>query len=211
MWSEISKILVKNFPYICFVLVVIGITAYLVFKVTKILTRFYKTEGDCLNINNDLRGIEGSIVGVNKSINNMQISVISLITYLKTKDEKFDTTLFKTQSPIQLTDLGNMVLSDIGGKKTIEDNLGELISNMEKQEFKSGLDVQNYASVLIMNMFNDEMFTNIKNYMFTHPVYKYTINKEELELPLDITTVNTILGIHLRDKYFEKHPELNIV
>jgi hypothetical protein len=210
MWSEISKILINHYPYICILLFLVAVAVYVGFKIAKIHFRFLKTEEDCKSIFDvHLKKIDTSISGVQTSITGMQTSVINLIMYLKTKDEKFDTSLFRSQSPIHLTDLGSKILTDIGGKKAIEDNIEKLMLAMEAQEFKSGLDVQNYASVLVMNMFNDEMFTHVKNYMFSNPIYKHPKADKEVDMPLDMATVNTILGIYLRDKYFEKHPELN--
>jgi hypothetical protein len=211
MFDEIYKIIIHHYPWIGLMIAIVVAVIIGTYKTTKLIFRFKKTEEDCKGVKTELTRIETSVEGVKESVNVMNSSLMNLIMYLKTKDKSLDTSLlFIIRSPIQLTEFGHHLLDDIGGKVAIDNNIEELLSKMETQDFKSGLDVQNYASLLIMTAFNnDEIFTSVKNYMFANPVYRYNDGEKILQCQLDMTTVNTVLGIYLRDKYFEKHPELN--
>ena len=105
---------------------------------------------------------------------------------------------------MQLTDLGNEILNAIGGKKYIDDNAASLIQKLSKETIKSALDVENYAKVILIQEYNSDAFTAIKNYIYQNPVYK----KDALNVSLDVATISNIMGLYLRDKYFEIHPEL---
>lgn len=211
MLTEVFKYILEHSATIAFIIVLIGCAIWVTFKLTRMLNRFVNIENQCKNckdetvpnLNDRLIKIDSSLFGIFQSIN-------ALTVYLKGKDASMDISLFKAQSPIQLTDLGTKILYEIGGHKVIDDNLDIFISDMEKQDFKSGLDVQNYSSALILNSFSNEIFTPVKDYIFKNPVYKYNPGEgKEAQIPLDLGTVNQVIGIYLRDKYFEKHPELN--
>jgi hypothetical protein len=211
MFNEIYKYLIEHYPAIAFVIALIFATGFITYKFTKLVNRFNKVEDNCQNckvdvippVNTHLSNIDNSIVGIYQSLN-------SLLVYLKGKDQHLDVSLIKSFSPTKLTDLGNKILIEIGGKKLIDENLEVLISEMEKQDFKSGLDVQNYSSILMMNEFNGELFTPLRDYVFKHPCYIFSSDEgKTVNINLDNSTLNTVLSIYLRDKYFEKHPELN--
>lgn len=76
---------------------------------------------------------------------------------------------------------------------------------MESQAFKSGLDVQNYASIISIKNFNSDEFIKIRDYIYQHPVYKVS---DGSELQVTSQIISQIIGIYIRDKYFDKHPEL---
>jgi hypothetical protein len=137
------------------------------------------------------------------------MSINALTVYLKSNDPYMDISLFVMKSPIELSDFGKSILRDIGGEKVIDDNYGIFLSEMEKQQFKTGLDAHSFSINMIMNMFSNDIFIPLKDYVFNNPHYKYK-NKEgkEMEYHLDINDVYTILGIYLRDKFFESHPDL---
>lgn len=77
---------------------------------------------------------------------------------------------------------------------------------MQSQGFKSGLDVQNYCTILLNERINDTDLIPVKDYIFSKPEY---IISDQNKVPLDMTVAITIMGIYLRNKYFEKYPELH--
>jgi hypothetical protein len=134
-------------------------------------------------------------------------NIHALITFLSTKHTDMQGGFFIAKSPIQLTDSGIEILKATGGDRYVEGNLQYLISEMEKETYKSALDVQTFARTLLIKEIDSDQFTSIKNYIFQHPTYKI---KEE-QIPIDIGIVTSIIAIYLRDKYFEKHPALRDV
>lgn len=140
-------------------------------------------------------------------LNKMTISMNNLVVYLSGKDGTMQTDLFKVNSPVQLSDFGEELLSDCGGRKFIDEHASQFIPKMEDGKFKSALDVQNFATILIMDCTENAEFTHIKNFVYQNPVYK----KGQLETVLNMETIYSIMGIYLRNKYFEIHPELKDV
>ncbi len=75
---------------------------------------------------------------------------------------------------------------------------------MEEQEFKSALDAEDYAPLLIAGEVSrwDE-FTEVKNYIYHNPQYK--------NVDLDLPVALRLIGLYLRDKYLEKYTKLKKV
>lgn len=189
--------LAEHYPFLlCIIVVAIGVTI-IVWKASSFYHRLKKIE-----TGHD--GITPQLNEITKSVGSLSSSFNSLVTYLSGKDSTLNASLYVMRSPVQLTDLGTEILQIIGGKKYIDDNSIRLISEIEKQNFKSGLDIENYCKVILMKEFSSDSFVPIKNYMFQHPRYVKDNNTVQLDMP----TVTNIMGIYLRNKYFEKHPEL---
>jgi hypothetical protein len=111
----------------------------------------------------------------------------------------------QARSPLQLTDTGTQVLIEMGGKVYVDDNLNDLLFEIEQKNFRSALDVQDYCMVLLWERNRDDAWVQIKDFIFRNPEYK--IN-EQSSKPLDMVRAVSIIGIYLRNRYFEKHPEL---
>ena len=99
-------------------------------------------------------------------------------------------------SPYRLTEDGEKHLVASGGKACIDLNLEFFISELEKRNPQNAYDVENEAGDVILVNSKKPFFKGIKNYIFLDPE--------------GISFISTILamGIYLRDKYFEVHPEL---
>lgn len=142
------------------------------------------------------------ITPLEKEVSKISKNLSALLTALFSKKVLEKSEIFISESPIKLTTLGEEILQIIGGKNYIDKNEKFLISEMRKVEFKSALDVENYSVQYLMNLYNTDEFTPIKDYIYLHPIYK--------KISLDLTTITRIMSIYLRDKYFEKYQELNI-
>lgn len=210
MWSNVFKFILEKSTILAAFIVVIGITIWVSRKYFKTIGRIKKTEDQCNECNTkvfpDLNTHFGNI---DNTLNGIRMSLVALSVYLKSNDPGIDTSLFIARSPIQLSHLGISILNDIGGKKILDENYNMFLSELEKQTFKTGLDAHVFCINMIMNMFNNDIFIPVKDYLFNNPNYKFK-NKEgkEMEYHLDINDIFTILGVYLRDKYFESHPDL---
>lgn len=195
MRDEILKWLLEHYPVIFLITVLIVIAVILTWKTAHWVNRVKKVETECGKIDGHIAPQLGILT---TSINN-------LVVYLKSKDGGMDASLFKTQSPVMLTDIGNRILSDFGGKYFIDNNLGLLINALELQSTKSALDIQNNAPIILGGFMNADDFTPIKNKLFSDPVYKTNnIQGQQINIALDLTTYLNIMGIYLRDKYLER-------
>lgn len=203
--SELLKWCFEHWPSLTAVVILIGIAIVITYKLT---TKYHHWTSKITTSENECLKIDGHIVPrlttIDTSIINLGSSFDSLLVYLKSKDVTLDPRLIKAFSPIQLTEIGHAILEKSGGKTYVENNLGSLITDMEAQKFKSALDVQNYATIFFIKNFNSDDLITIRNYIYQNPTYKTA----DGEIQINISVINQIMGIYLRDKYFEKHPEL---
>ena len=166
-------------------------------KVEKFHRRFVKTEADCKKIETD----------ISPKLKNISDDIRTLITVVKLGNSALDLTLFKTQSPVSLTDVGIEILEKSGGRRYIDENLAALLIDLEKRELKTALDVENIAASVLLFKSNQTAFTPIKNYIYNNPEF---VSELGLKATLDLGKIAQVMGIYLRDKYLEKHPELKI-
>lgn len=108
--------------------------------------------------------------------------------------------ILHSNSPITINSLGNTILVRYKGKENVDMMQDLLISEIEKRNFKSPLDVQHYSENLIVSNFHSDKFIEIKNLIYHNPTCE--------NQPVSIKTMSLLMGLYLRDKYFEKHPEL---
>ncbi len=215
MISAISKWLSENSPFTFLCLLLMFISGYAVYHFLKIIGKVKSSEKTCEKIPQMEKDI---LIGVNLSkaiedkIDTQTINVAaltqninSLIAFLTTKHTDLQSGLFKSNSPIQLTEIGLDILDKCGGKKYINEHLDMLILEMEKQTFKSGLDIQNFATSIIIKEFNNDDFIHVRNYIYQNPIYK---TEQGEEISVSAPVIYQVIGIMLRDKYFEIHPEL---
>jgi len=192
----IFQIMWSNAPFFTTIIIVAVLFGYLGYKISRIYHRFEKTEKDCSTLNSNTTQIFNQITGVDK-----KLTVI--ITYLV--GEGFNPAIFTSHSPIELNKLGYRILEDIGGKKYIDENSESLVKIIEGKGVKSGLDVQNYSNIILSEKLLEDGFVPIKNYIFQNPIYKVS---EDKNINLDLGIATQIIGIYLRNKYFEKYPDL---
>lgn len=222
MFNSVFKWLFDNYPLVFFIISLMGGVIYVTIKVMKMLERFKKVEKTCDKKIPDLENkidigvnlssiIEHKIDAQTEAAHDLNLKLIglskninTLVTFLTVKHTDLQSGLFQSFSPIQLTVDGIAVLNKSGGQNYVENHLTTLIQEMEKQDFKSALDVQNFATSLIIKEFDSDDFIHVRNYIFQNPVYRI----KEKEIPINSPTMNQLIGIYLRDKYFDKHPEL---
>lgn len=120
--------------------------------------------------------------------------------------------LVKKGSPFQITPVGRIILDKSGAKKTIDNNLDKLISLLERTEPKTPYDVENNASTVLLQNMGDDMFIDIKNFLYFSPdkiEVSNPVTNEMVEITLSIHAIIKVMSIYLRDKYFQKHPEMD--
>ncbi len=216
--TELLKWLRENNAVAFFLLLLLIGAIIATVYIMKAIARFKKVEktcGDIPDMNNRINIGVGLSSSIEKKIDDqtdkfslMANNITALITFLTTKHADLQSGLFKSFSPIQLTEGGLDLLTKSGAKDYLDKNSSVLVSSLEKEEFKSALDVHNKSMVLIFNEFNSDAFISIRNYIFQNPIYKF---KEGNEVAINQGVINQIMGIYLRDKYFLKHPELKDV
>lgn len=102
----------------------------------------------------------------------------------------FKEPLLRKKSPVDLTEKGDKVLAESGGKKFIDDNYPELKKKVEDKNPKTYYDFQEYSKSIINEMRSDERLNDVKQYLF----------KEGMELGNFVE----VLGIYLRNLIFKE-------
>lgn len=207
MFEEALKLIVQHSPQLLIIIIAIIATWLIAKFFHDSLNRLKKVEDECKKID---RHLTPQLDSISSSLTTLNGSFNSLIVYLKSKDGAMETSLFVSKSPIQLTELGKKILTTIGGEDFVNNNIDELITNMDAEGIKTALDCQTYAPIVISKISNHASFNKIKDYAFKNPYYKEKLESgQEISIPLDMGTIANIMGIYLRDKYLERHPELN--
>ncbi|MCC6405374.1 MAG: hypothetical protein IT405_03230 [Candidatus Yanofskybacteria bacterium] len=124
---------------------------------------------------------EKDIEGVQKEVKEIRDKTIKCETMLDNQGP-----LTKKKSPISLTERGEKVLTESGGRKFVDDNITDLLSKVDGENVKTSYDVQEASKKVIATLEADDRMTAIKDYLF----------KEGLEF----SDVTEVLGIYLRDK-----------
>ncbi|OAV71206.1 hypothetical protein Barb6_01494 [Bacteroidales bacterium Barb6] len=142
-------------------------------------------------------------------------STIEMLVYIKNwvmkRDPDMIDTLAQKASPLKMTPLGELFLEVSSAKKAVDNHLDYLIGELEKTKPRKPYDVdENSASVLSENT-GGEIFDDIKQYLYESPDIITLIDpesKKEQEIKLSMHLVIRLMGIYLRDKYFERHPDI---
>jgi hypothetical protein len=217
MWDQIYKWFSEHNRVLGWVLIsviaAISGTAFVLNRYYKWEKRVSAAEDECKKIDGHimpkLDTIGTSITILTGTITSLAGSFNNLVVHLGAKDTTIDKGLFMSRSPLQLTPLGLKVLDAINGKAFVDAHEEYLISQMDVLGVKTALDSQTIAPLIINKVSTEDFFNNIKNYLFSNPIYRTTdANGGEIAVNLDMSTVSNVLGIYLRDKYLARHPEL---
>jgi hypothetical protein len=205
MWNDVFKWIGLHYPVLGILIVAIATTIFLCNKYFHWIHRIENAEKESNKIENK---IIPELTDIKKSINELGVSFKGLLYYMQGKDSTFSADIFKTNSPITLTELGMNILKSFGGNEYIDTHTRELIADMESHNIKSALDSQVLAPLVIANHASQDSFKKIKDHLYNNPFYKYENQKGELiSLQMDMQRVCQIMGIYLRDKYLAIHPE----
>ena len=135
--------------------------------------------------------LEPTLVKINSTLDRIS-------RYIITKDS-LDPAFFSTNSPVELNTLAKELLDKSGGKAFVDNTLDFLISKIEERNPKSILDIQQLAVSVIFDLVDTEAFSKIKDFVYQNPRYQ----GQDVDVPVIIN----IIALHLRNKYFERHPE----
>ena len=128
------------------------------------------------------------------TIDKMKSNLNTVCNYL-IKNLEFDSSEIQTYSPMQLTEAGLALIKKLGFDNIFEQNKDDFFNfiDMEKPKLKYDVEMSAIKSIMVMGD---------KEYMNFLKVFFYSSPKRNLE-----NTAPT-LGIYVRDKYLERHPEI---
>ena len=132
--------------------------------------------------------------------------IASIRAYLLAKYPKAFGTYAQKKSPRRLNEEGERLFKEVGGAAFLEANGAALMKRMEQKKPKTPLDVEQFALDVLYGALNDDMFIEIKRWVYDVPMRKLTIDGKEKDYEVTMNDVCFVLSIPLRDMYLELHP-----
>ena len=151
---------------------------------------------------------DAAIAKHDDSIASLKDSVTEVIAYLISKDLNAGAVLTLKHSPRCLSEEGLRLFDEIGGAAFLEANGKALLAIMEQKRPKTPYDVELYALDVLYGKFSDDIFNDMKRWVYNSSRRKVIINGEEKYYDVTMNEVLYVLSIPLRDMYLEMHPEL---
>jgi len=111
------------------------------------------------------------------------------------KNLQFDPAELQTYSPVSLTEGGRDFIKKIGFDNVFEENKDDFLNFIDSEKPKLKYDVEASAIKSIAVLYD-------KGYMSFLKVFFYNNPKRNLD------NTSPTLGVYVRDKYLEKHPEI---
>lgn len=115
--------------------------------------------------------------------------------HLTRYDTQFNPTELQSFSPYQLTDAGKKMIGDMGFDDVFANNKDDFFGCIDDEKPKFKYDVETAAIQSVFALSDQEYMNFLKIYFYNNP-------KRNLQ-----NTAPT-LGVYIRDKYLEAHPEI---
>ena len=125
--------------------------------------------------------------------------------WIMKKDKSMIETFSAKHSPRRLTEMGEKVLNESGGKRCIDENLNFFMSELEKNHPRTPYDVEEQSQNVVMRNTRLKIFDDIKRYLYETPE---VVKTEDGEEEISIFIIGHVMGIYLRDIYLKAHPDV---
>ena len=212
-FSSIGIWLLDHYPFLAALFFVAFATMWLTFKISSFISKskhiHEKVENlPCSHHNDHIVEIKGQV----NFMQDIRESVRKIEEYLMHNDSGAMDVLLRKCSPYRITSFGEKMIEMSGGKNCVNSNVDFFISEIEKRSPRVALDVERYALSVLNDNLKLEYFNDVKNFIFGAPdIVKVTDDNGAIaEIPIKLEHILMVMSIYLRDKYFEKHPEINL-
>ena len=149
------------------------------------------TVGGLIYIGRKLQVLDDLKVTVDK----IKINLKVIGDYMIRKNSDFDSSELQTFSPIHLTEKGDAFIKETGFDTVFSEHKEDFFGCIESENPKLKYDVET-ASIKSISMLSEKEYMNFLKILF----YNEPARKMENTAP--------ILGIYIRDKFLEEHPEI---
>ena len=143
--------------------------------------------------------------GQDRTLVNHTQKIADISVWIMKNDKLMIPVFMGAQSPLYLKPTGIALLEVSGGKKCIDENIDFFMSKLEDIAPMTPYDVEESSLSVIVSNTGLPMFNPVKNYIYFQPE---TIELEGEKVEISFFAVAYLMGIYLRDIYFEKHPEI---
>ena len=178
-------------------------------EIKRINTTTKRLETDLQGVKDDLQGVKDDLQGVKDDLQGVKNDIISIKAVLISNFPNAEKIFSMKHSPLRLNEIGERVFNEINGAKFLEENKDFFLSQIEQKAPKTALDVEQTAKLTCTINTDNDIFNDIKNYVYNAPSLQLT-NEEGKKQTYNISMYDIcfILSLPLRDMYLEAHPEL---
>lgn len=152
-----------------------------------------------------------AIKGLSTTVSSTNNIVTEMSQWIMKQDKNMVNVLIKKCSPYIITQIGRKLLADSGGEKAVDDNIDFLFSEIDDTKPTTPYDVEDQAIKVIIKNIGHEMFRPIKQFIYYSPDTFNAFDPEtekERTINVSLPSILHLMGIHLRDRYMEEHPEI---
>lgn len=208
MWDAIFQYISTNYPTI----LVIAVACWITWKLKGMYDRSKVVEKKvdtlpCEQHKSDILLVKQS----NVKLDDISSSIRKIEEWILKMDINAMDDLVRKCSPYQLTEVGKIMLLESEAKSCVDTNLDLLLQLIEKTKPKTAYDVERNSLRVLSSLIDESIFNEIKNFIYNSPAsIDVETSEGKKKVAIDMQRILMIMSIYLRDKYFERHKELDI-
>ena len=148
---------------------------------------------------------------VGQTVQNMGEQLNEIAKWIMNKDRATISVLSRKCSPRQMTKIGRQVFKESKAEETLDNNLDFFLQLVEDKKPTTPFDVEDISLEVLASNLSNPLFKKIKEYLYYQPDVKVYKDEEgkEIEVRVSMFAILKLMSLELRDKYLEKHPEIN--
>lgn len=112
------------------------------------------------------------------------------------------------KSPRVLNAAGRSLFEDCGGQAFLDKNLQYLLDKIKDRAPKTALDVELFANHVLLDCSNEDIFNELKVWIYNSPARKIIVNGNETMFDVSIGDICFVLSIPLRDEYLKRNEDI---
>lgn len=132
---------------------------------------------------------------IKTTIDKIKNNVKVIGDHLTNTDSNFNHSELQTYSPLRLTDEGKKFIKDLGFDNAFEKHRDDFFSFVNDEEPKLKYDVERAAIKAVYALSDKDYMSFLKVFFYNNP-------------DRSMKNVAPTLGVYVRDKYLEEHPEI---
>ena len=202
MESQFVEYFVTNWPLPTLIIITIVGLVILAYRTGVLFTKM-KVTNDKVN---DLPCAENK-KDIDNKVDSIFDEIYSIRLFLQSKYPKSDVSFIVKRSPYMLNKNGLLIYEKIQGELFLQKNKELLFEKLDSLSPKTALDVESKSLDVLVGLLENDIFVDIKNFVYLSPAFEFDVDGEMKKYNLTIADVCAVLSISLRDMYLEKHSD----
>lgn len=166
-------------------------------------------KSDMAIVKSDINSLKEGVENLKTGMDSFKSDLTAIKVVLTQKYPKTKFIMAQKKSPYVLNETGQWVFNQVNGAQFLSDNKDFLFEKMDRMNPKTALDVENAAKFACLGYTDNDIFNNIKMFVYNAPAIKAKdMEGKEITYALSLEDVCYTLSIPLRDMYLKEHPEI---